>query len=194
MLEFFKAHINQILSLDNTNLEAFNSLFQEKIIRKGECFSDEGKPALQVGLLIDGIGRSYYKNKAGLECCKQLYLSGQWMSDYYSLLSSLPARISIQALTDCRLYVADFSCITALYEQHPKIERLIRLLTEQHYLSKEKREMEMVMMNADERYLGFLKEFPLLESLLPQYQIASYLNITPSQLSRVRSMTLMVGW
>ncbi|MDB5256785.1 MAG: Crp/Fnr family transcriptional regulator [Chitinophagaceae bacterium] len=194
MLEFFKAHIDRILPLDATDWKAFSTLFREKIIRKGELFSEEGKVTSQLSLLLDGVSRSYYKNKTGVECCKQLFVSKQWMSDYSSLLSGLPARVNVQALTDCRIYVADFSSITALYEKHPKIERLVRLLTEQQYIAKEKREMEMAMMNADERYLAFLKEFPMLENLLPQYQIAFYLNITPSQLSRVRSMTLMVGW
>jgi CRP-like cAMP-binding protein len=194
MLEFFKAQIDRVLPLDPIEWEAFSILFRERIIRKGELFSEEGKVALQLGLLLDGVSRSYYKNKSGVECCKQLFTSKQWMADYSSLLSAAPARISIQALTDCRVYMADFSNLTALYEKHPKIERLVRLLTEQHYIAKEKHEIEMAMMSADERYLTFLRDFPMLESLLPQYQIASYLSITPSQLSRVRSMTLMVGW
>jgi CRP-like cAMP-binding protein len=42
------------------------------------------------------------------------------------------------------------------------------------------------MLNASKRYDAFLEEFPGLEQRIPQYQIASYLGITPVQLSRIR--------
>jgi len=113
---------------------------------------------------------------------------------YGSLLSGQPSQINIQALTESRMLAADFSSITALYDEHPKIERMFRLLAQHLYVVKEKKEIEMAMLNAEERYFLFLKEFPVMESLIPQYQIAAYLNITPTQLSRIRSKRLMVGW
>ena len=41
-------------------------------------------------------------------------------------------------------------------------------------------------MDATQRYLKLCKKIPDIESLIPQYQIASYLGITPVQLSRIR--------
>ncbi len=193
-MELLKSYADRILPLEDKDWKAFSHLFREKIIRKGEHFSEEGKVASQLTLLTDGVIRFYYKKKDNVECCTQFFVPKQWIGDYSSLISKQVARVSIQALADCRVLSADFSALTALYDKHPKIERFIRLLVEQHYINKERKEMEMMRMNADERYLAFLKEFPMLESLIPQYQIASYLHITPSQLSRVRSMTLMVGW
>lgn len=193
-MELLKAYADRIMPLDARDWQAFSNLFRERIIKKEECFSEEGKIASQLTLLTDGVVRFYYKKKEGIECCTQFFVPKQWIGDYSSLLSGQPAQITVQALADCRVMSADFSAIIALYDQHPKIERFVHLLVEQHYLKKEKKEMEMMRMNADERYLSFLREFPMLEAILPQYQIASYLKITPSQLSRVRSMTLMVGW
>jgi hypothetical protein len=44
----------------------------------------------------------------------------------------------------------------------------------------------MALMDATERYLIFKEEHPGLEDLIPQYHIASYLGISPTQLSRIR--------
>jgi hypothetical protein len=42
-------------------------------------------------------------------------------------------------------------------------------------------------MNATERYLSLRKQIPNIDNLIPQYQIATYLSITPVQLSRIRN-------
>ena len=43
------------------------------------------------------------------------------------------------------------------------------------------------MYDASERYASFRQEYPDLENQIPQYQVASYLGITPTQLSRIRA-------
>jgi len=182
------------MPLDDRDWQAFSGLFREKHLRKGEHFSEAGSVAPQLGLLLHGIGRSYYQNKDGLEYNKHFFVPVQLIGSFGSLLSGQTSQISIQALTDAQLLVADFASIIALYDEHPRIERMFRLLAQHLYAVKEKKEIEMAMMHAEERYFLFLKEFPDLETLIPQYQIAAYLNITPTQLSRIRSKLLMVGW
>jgi CRP-like cAMP-binding protein len=53
-------------------------------------------------------------------------------------------------------------------------------------LEKEKKELEIVLLDASQRYKIFQQEFPTLEQLIPQYHIASYLGISATQLSRIR--------
>ena len=77
--------------------------------------------------------------------------------------------------------------MTKLYDSIPKIERLSRILAEHFFVDKEKREIELVMLGASEKYEIFKKEHPNLENLIPQYHIASYLGISPTQLSRIRA-------
>jgi len=45
----------------------------------------------------------------------------------------------------------------------------------------------MALLDAEKRYLILREEFPGLEMKIPQYHIASYLGISPTQLSRVRN-------
>jgi CRP-like cAMP-binding protein len=51
---------------------------------------------------------------------------------------------------------------------------------------KEKREMELLMLSAEARYLGFLQEMPDIADRLKLHEIASYIRVTPVSLSRIR--------
>ncbi|MDH5599450.1 MAG: Crp/Fnr family transcriptional regulator, partial [Cyclobacteriaceae bacterium] len=84
------------------------------------------------------------------------------------------------------LAIAEYSRMTDLYDSIPNLERFARKLVEQIFVSKERREIEIVMLSAAERYELFKKKFPELEKSIPQYHIASYLGISPTQLSRIR--------
>ena len=55
------------------------------------------------------------------------------------------------------------------------------------FVLKEKREAELLLDNAQERYQQFLEDYPDLEGRIAQYHIASYLGVTPESLSRIRA-------
>jgi len=76
-------------------------------------------------------------------------------------------------------FVAAYSSITT--------KSLARIIAERKFAIKEKREIELVTIEATGRYEIFKKEHPNLENLINQYHIASYLGITPTQLSRIRA-------
>jgi len=44
----------------------------------------------------------------------------------------------------------------------------------------------MALLDADKRYLIMRERFPTIETIVPQYHIASYLGISPTQLTRIR--------
>ena len=54
------------------------------------------------------------------------------------------------------------------------------------YLEKEKREIEFLKEDAESRYNNFINKHPTFENRISQYNIASYLGITPVTLSRIR--------
>ncbi len=66
-----------------------------------------------------------------------------------------------------------------------KLQSTIKIL--QHlYDDLQKTIINLGTLNAKERYLKLLKRISGIEDLIPQYQIASFLGITPIQLSRIR--------
>jgi CRP-like cAMP-binding protein len=185
LTELYK-YLNSISPLQDTTWDRIELLFSEKTIEKGGYFINEGETAKQIGFLQSGIIRAFYRNNEGIEYNKHFFIASSILGGYSSLVTSTPNKIIQQTLSECKLLIANYSDIVKLYDQFPDFERLGRRLAEMYFADKEKREIEIVLLNADERYLIFRKEYPQFEQLIPQYHIASYLGITPTQLSRIR--------
>ncbi len=182
-----KEYLNELVHFTECEMELFISFFSEKHFKKNEYFATEGEYSTKIAFLSLGVVRAFYRNYEGNEYNKTFFSTKGFIGAYSSLITNQKNQINLQCLTDCSLFIADFLAFTKLYDTHPKFERLSRILAEQFFVSKEKREIELVMLDATERYKIFQNEHPNLENLIPQYHIASYLGITPTQLSRIRA-------
>jgi CRP-like cAMP-binding protein len=60
------------------------------------------------------------------------------------------------------------------------------VIVERELEYKTQKEILLLTKNAEERYKTFREMYPGLENYISQYQIASYLGITPVSLSRIR--------
>ncbi len=185
MIDLYK-YLNSISPIYDITWNNIRELFVETSLKKNEYFIKDNEIAKKIGFLKNGVIRAFYRNNFGIEYNKHFFTSGNLVAGYSSLINKEPNKINQQALTDCQLFIADYKDIVNLYEKHHDFERFGRKMAELFFVNKEKREVDIVMLNADERYLIFQNEFPELEQLIPQYHIASYLGITPTQLSRIR--------
>lgn len=178
--------IAQITPLDSEVFQELSKLFTTIQLKKHEFFVREGEYAKQVGFLENGIVRAFFLNREGKEYNKQFFVAPSIIGAYTSLLTKDENKIAQQALTDCTVWVADYSKIEALYTKYHQLEHLGRKIAENYFLEKEQKELEMALLDADKRYLLLKEQFPQLEMSISQYHIASYLGITPTQLSRIR--------
>lgn len=188
----FKHFINQISPLSKEPFEALSNCFHPFELKKNAFFVKEEESAKQIGFLYKGIVRAYFVNSKGKEYNKQFFMAPSIIGAYTSLLTKNPNKIAQQALTDSQILVANYAEIEPLYEQFHELERLGRKIAEYYFLEKEKKEIEMALLDASQRYLILRETFSQIETIIPQYHIASYLGITPTQLSRIRkNMTLL---
>lgn len=190
MKQDFKKYIVQISPLNEEVLTKVMACFHPKTLKKHEFFVREGEYAQEVGFLANGIMRAYFVNSQGKEYNKQFFTSPSMIGAYTSLLTKKPNKIAQQALTDCEILVADYQKIEKLYQEHHQFERFGRKVAEFYFLEKEQKEIEMALLDAEQRYLILRKTFPQIEITVSQYHIASYLGITPTQLSRIRRKML----
>jgi CRP-like cAMP-binding protein len=182
-LKFF---FNSLTPISTESCDKFAALFTPKVLKKGNYFITDGQTAKEIGFLDSGIVRAFYRNNEAIEYNKHFFVNPCFIGGYASLITKTPNQINQQALTDCNIQTAKYADIQALYKTCPDIERAARILAELFFVQKEQREIEIVLLDADKRYQIFQKDFPQLEQQIPQYHIASYLGITPTQLSRIR--------
>jgi CRP-like cAMP-binding protein len=152
---------------------------------KGERFIEPGQPSLEAGVVVSGLMRFYYVDLDGHEATKAFRGPGELVAAYAELLDARPSRTTVEALEDTELLVIRYDRVTALYKEHACWQELGRKVAEDHYRQREKREQELLMNSATERWETFMREKPELAGRLPQKVIASYLGITPVALSRI---------
>ena len=182
-----RLYLEQILPLSEEEWQRFSSLFSEAKLEKGDYFAMDKRMETRIGFLLNGVVRAFYRSHNGIEYNKTFFTDNEFFGPYAALVTRQVNHINIQALTECTILTAPYSQVTELFPLYRKMETLARLIAEQFYIEKEKREIELVLLQADERYDLFKKEHPSIENLIPQYHIASYLGITPTQLSRIRA-------
>lgn len=180
-------YLNEISPLSQETIHALSGLFKSVVLKEGAFFIEEGKYAKEIGFLESGVVRAFFVNADGKEYNKQFFVGPTLVGAYTSLLTKQKNRIAQKALTDCKLWTVSFDEIERLYAKFHDLERLGRKIAEYYFIEKEKKELEMALLDAEKRYLILREEFPSLEMKIPQYHIASYLGISPTQLSRVRN-------
>lgn len=181
-----KKFFNDLTTISSESWEKLSVLFEPGILKKDDYFIKAGQIAKELAFLENGILRVFYRNDSDVEYNKHFLVKPCLIGAYASLITNKPTQINQQALTDCIIYKAKYADIQSLYSTCPDIERAARVLAEHYFVEKEQREIEIVLLGAKKRYLIFQKQFPQLEQQIPQYHIASFLGITPTQLSRIR--------
>ena len=92
----------------------------------------------------------------------------------------------IAALEDCRIAMIYADRLHALIEGDATLQKLYMELSQKAFLQVEEKSGSFQRMDAKERYLIFLKQYPDISQRAKQEHIASYLGITPSSLSRIK--------
>lgn len=151
---------------------------------KDEYFAKQGFVSGKIGFVFQGIFGMCYVNENGGQFVKTFIPAGGLCVAAYG--AQKESSVSIVALKDSILLEAPYEKIEELYVKYPELGTAARKGIEKRHEKMHTRLEQMTLLEARERYLLFREEFAALEDCIPQYLIASYLGITPTQLSRIR--------
>jgi len=169
--------------------ETFVRLSDIAVFRKLDVGMQLGKSEevpTKIYMLISGVMRAYLGSESGKEYNKSFFMPFSFVGAFTGLIKKQPSKLVYEALTKCKVYEVDFNAFMDLCKNDIDISNLYNRFLEHAFVKYEERQLELISMDATQRYLKLCKKIPDIESLIPQYQIASYLGITPVQLSRIR--------
>ncbi len=166
--------------------KVFDHTFPIKI-KKNEYLLRAGETPDRIYINISGLLRLFYIDFNGSEVIKHFCTENTCAISYTAFLLRKESNIFIQALEDTSLLAIDYETYHDLINGHPCWQRAAQKFAEALFMLKEKKEADLLLYDAQERYARFLEDYPNLESRVPQYFIASYIGITPESLSRIRS-------
>ena len=185
MKKFIEA-LNQIYPLSKESLIQFEGLLKVEEFKKKDKIAELGEIPTKFFILRTGVVRSYVTDEKGRDLIRSLYVPIKAVGAFSALVLEKPSNSTYDCLTDCEVYVGDFKKFKKIATRNIEFANLYNMVLERLFIRMEKRILELSVLDAKQRYLKLKNHIPEIENLIPQYHIASYLNITPVQLSRIR--------
>ena len=180
----YRNAIEKIVSISN---QVWNDIEEElnfSSLQKDEYFSKENQYLKKIGFICRGILRIFYLDDNGNEWNKHFLTKNDFVAE--SINPYKKSITNIQALNNTEIIYLDFNKFKELSEKHSSLKTFMQKLTYNYLEQKEKREINFMSNTSIENYKLFKEKYPNLENEISQYHIASYLSITPTQLSRIR--------
>ena len=184
--ESYADFLNSFSGISEEIIVELSKISEFKKIEYGNQLVKLNEVPSKVYMLISGVIRCYLSTESGKEFNKSFYLPLGFVGSLTALINRKPSLFVFEALTDCKLYEVDYYKLMKLCEKNESINMLYSKVLETIYVTYEKRLVELISLDAKGRYLELRKHMPDVDKIIPQYHIASYLGITPVQLSRIR--------
>ena len=182
-----KAYLDQIAVISPADWEFFTSKLHRRNIKKKAVFLKLNVVEDHISFIESGVVRLFIpKDNSDKEITFGFSFEDHFISAYDSFLTQKPSAYQLQALTETHLLSITYSDLQAVYK-NTQIGNLIgRLTAERLFLSKSKREQDLLNLTAEERYRSLFKERPELIKEIPLKYISSYIGVTAQALSRIR--------
>ncbi len=116
-----------------------------------------------------------------------MIFENEFFTELSSLKSGKPTQFYIKAITDTVLFAVDKNSMNDLYETIPEWQCFGRLTWENAFLKVTDGIISHQTLTAEERYLAAMQQSNLMEKI-PLKQLASFLGMTPTSLSRIRKL------
>lgn len=181
--------INYLLQFGQLNLQQIDLIKSKAVLKttkKDEYYHEAGKISKEVIFLTQGIMRVCYYNHKGEEITKYFFDENNFIADMNSFNLSIPTVEYIQAVTDCHYITLSKASMEELSMTIIGWDLIIAKITAKGMAEKVNKISPMMADDAQEKYIRFLNNFPVLANRIPLSYLASYLGITQSSLSRIR--------
>ena len=155
-------------------------------IKKGDVLISQGNRVDSIYFVEDGCLRSFSIDKYGNEHTLQFAIKNWWLSDYRSIHNNKLSELTIECIKEANIIQISVEDFYLALKKFPELEKVHMENLENRVSALESRILDQLMLSASARYEEFQIKYSDIESLIPNYCIASYLGIAKESLSRIR--------
>lgn len=182
----FYNFIRQLIPVPNDVIREIVGYFEETIISRNSFFLKAGIYTNQYLYLDKGFLRAYSHNQEGNEVTTAFYSGPSMVFEVYSFFNRKVSQENIQALTESEGLVITYDKLNHLFHSLPAFRDFGRAILVKGFSQLKQRMISQITETAEERYNRLLQSNPEVFLHAPLKDIASYLGITDSSLSRIR--------
>lgn len=169
--------------------EDLNLIFDkhEKLqFKKGDFFLKENEISNAYFVLESGVARSFVYDTDNNDITINFFTEFDIIIEASSIFQRIPSIENIQAETDCLVWKINYEDFQELFLTIPALTEWGRAWMSYQLFYLKNRSVEMITKSATERYLDLIQEKPDVLKFAPLKNVASYLGITDTSLSRIR--------
>lgn len=186
-IEYYLNTFKKICSaITNEELEFIKQDISFQRFPKKHYYLKPGKVQTAMGFLSKGLIRNFYIDDLGKEITISFLSEGQYVTDYLAFIKQQKSKYYFQCIEDCVMINLPHATIQKGYDQYKNYERYGRLVAERILEIRMKRMESFLFESAEERYLNFIKQNPILNNRISVTHLATYLGIERQSLSRIR--------
>ncbi|WP_295729041.1 Crp/Fnr family transcriptional regulator [uncultured Muribaculum sp.] len=153
---------------------------------KGEDFFTAGYVAQYLGFIRSGTLKYVAYGHDGSEHVLGLEFTGEFVADFPFSFRNIPARTSVVATTPCDILCIPTATIGDRIDKDSELKDIVMISTEAVFSTVYDRYAALYAKSPQERYNDLITKHPDLFNLFSLKDIASFLKITPTHLSRLR--------
>ena len=177
-------------TMTHEELDLLESILVPMKYAKNEMILREGETRTNIYWVVKGLVRQfYYKN--GKELTEYMATENSIVMCIESLFLEQPTHLQIKAIEPSVLIAIPKTDLEAVAMKSVNIQILYRKILEESLILSQIHADMLRFESAQDRYQKLIKRQPQLVLRAPLVYIASYLQMTPETLSRVRTAALM---
>jgi CRP-like cAMP-binding protein len=181
------AYIRNIIYLTDEQMELVLSYFKPSRHVKNELLVEIGQVNQYMNFIEKGCVRFFFVRDDGQDMTRNIAFENQFATGLASFISQQPSIEALQVLENSTLFRIKRSDFYYLLNIIPAWEKFFRNYLEYAYMNNLNIYQREIMKDAAERYKELLSVNPEIVKRLPNKIVASYLNMSPETLSRLKS-------
>lgn len=185
-MEAFNKYLQQFPHYSPNAFESVLPHLSKKELKPGAFFLHDGKTSKHIAFIEKGLLRLYYLND-GKEITQCFCRENTIATSYRSLITQQKSDIAIQAIEASTLIILSYESLQLLYKESLFWQQVGRMAAENEYIITECHNRLVNDLSATERYLQILEQDNELLQRVPLNYLATYLQIAPETLSRIRN-------
>ena len=154
--------------------------------RKGDQLKREGDPARWFAFVESGCFKYVNHSKDDREHITWFSFAGEFVVDYPTFLYDRPSQTTIVAMMPSRIFRVTGEQLKEFFSQDMETMKLRALIAEHILLQFRSRYLDLHCTSPRERYDLLLRCCPGIVEHLNLQDIASFLNVTPKTISKIR--------
>nr|WP_297918896.1 Crp/Fnr family transcriptional regulator [uncultured Allomuricauda sp.] len=168
----------------------FRSLWTAKDFNQYDLITEAGSIEHYFYFVLEGVQALYILNEKGQKVVLGFSYTGSPSGVFDSFISQTTSATFLEALKPSKLVGLRLSDYNRLFEVHPEFHKWGHLFFRSVLFGRLFREVELLTLSAEQRYITFMQRCPEELKVIPQKYLASYLNMKPETFSRLRASVM----